>query len=136
MGIYYKIWVDCILGMKSQKKYKNSWRRESKISMNIPMMANIFIVVGVLQRYIFGHIYKIRFSYLPLEVNAIISFFILYLFPVMLVNYLLIWRDDKYKKLIEKYPYDEDSILWVVYFIISLFLPVLWILGVAFEIIP
>ena len=135
MNIYYKIWVDCIVRMRAQEKNKKTWRRDCKIWMNVPMMANIFIFVGVLQRYIFGHIYKIRFSYLQLEVNAIISFFILYLFPVMFVNYIFIWRNDKYKKLIEKYPY-QDGMLYFTYVVVSLCLPVLWIFGVAFEIIP
>jgi len=135
MDIYYKIWVDCIVRMKAQKKNKDTWRRDCKIWMNVPMIANLFTVMGILQRYVFGPVYTIRFSSLSLEVNSIISFCILYLFPVILVNYLLIWRKDKYKKLIEKYHYNNGK-LAAIYACVSFFLIPIWLFGIAFNIIP
>ena len=54
----------------------------------------------------------------------------------MLVNYIFIWRNDKYKKLIEKYPYNEKSRIYVKYMLLSIGLPVLWIFGMAFKVIP
>ena len=49
MELYYKIWADNILGIKSQKENKNTWKRDSKISMNIPMVANLLTIMLNLQ---------------------------------------------------------------------------------------
>jgi len=123
MDIYYQIWVDNLLRMKSQEKNKHNWKQWSMIAMSLAMTLNFMLFMSILQSYILGiSFYVINFP-IPDEYNGVLDILLLFVLPVVVVNYLLIFRNKRYEKLIEKYPYRNGK-LAVPYVMISIFLPV------------
>jgi hypothetical protein len=133
IGLYYRIWVDCIKRAKSQPTSKRDWALGSMFYMSIAMISNFALFMAILQRNVLhSYFYKVRFSFLSGPVNILVTYVFLIIAPCIIMNYLLIFRNKRYEKLLEKYPY-YDGKLFVSYFLISLLLPIvlLWI-GIFF----
>jgi hypothetical protein len=128
MKIYYKVWVDCILRLKSIESNKDNWKSKSMILMSIVMAFNLILIMIILQRNVFGYFYEIKLNVLSGFQNYTLTILILYLLPSVLIDYLLIIRGNRYLKLIEKYPY-RDGKLVLIYILISIFLPIILLLG-------
>ena len=127
MDIYYQIWVDNLLRMKSQEKNKHNWKQWSMIAMSLAMTLNLMLFMSILQEDILGiSFYYINFP-IPDEYNGVLDVLLLFALPVVVVNYLLIFRNKRYEKLIEKYPYRNGK-LAVPYVMISIFLPVVLVI--------
>ena len=97
------------------------------------MTSNFVLVVAILQRHL--HLlsfYQLKIPVLPEYVSNVINYVVLFILPCVSINYLLIFRHKRYKNLLKKYPYYQGK-LFVAYFLISLWLPVLllWI-GIFF----
>lgn len=129
IGLYYRIWVDCIKRAKSQPNTRRDWAVGSMIFMSIAMTSNFALFMAILQRHVIKrYFYKVHFSFLSGTLNTLFTYVFLFIVPCVLLNYLLILRNKRYERLLEKYPY-YDGKLFVSYFLISLLLPVvlLWI---------
>lgn len=126
MKLYYAIWVDCILRAKAKPKNKNNWKFFTMLFMGMAMAINFITLMAIFQRNV---LHK-RFYYLDLDIfsgtklDALLSFLILFLLPPLLLNYLLIFRNNRYKVLIKKYEYHNGK-LFIKYFLTSLILPFL-----------
>lgn len=135
MNLYYKIWVDCILKAQSQPNNKNNWKFFTMVFMSMPMAINIAVFMAILQRNILGHFfYDIRISSLEgTRTGAFLSFFILFLLLPLLINYLLIFKNNRYEQLVKKYKYHNGK-LFISYFLTSLLLPfILLFLGYLWD---
>jgi len=102
--------------------------------MTLAMAFNLVLVMTILEKFVFKrYFYKIEFPYLPVRVNNVLSYLILFILPCALMNYLLIFRNDRYEKLLNKYPYYNGK-LFISYFLISMFLPIIlmWA-GIVFS---
>ncbi len=133
LGLYYKIWVDCIVRMKQQPENKQNWRTKTMIFMTLSMSANFILVMTILEKHVFrNYFYKIDFSFLPTRLNNLLAYLFLFILPCITLNYLLIFRNKRYENLIKKYKYHNGKI-FVIYFSISLLLPIaiLWF-GIIF----
>lgn len=133
LGLYYRIWVDFIKRVKSNPANRDSWQQGSMIFMTLAMSSNLILIMTIIEKHILKRtIYTIDFSFLPERVNSVLSYLILFILPCLIINYLLIFRNKRYTKLLEKYPYRKGK-LAVPYFIISMMLPIILLLiGVAF----
>ena len=121
--LYYKIWTDIIIRATLIPANKQNWKRMTMVFMTTCMTLNFLLFMTILQRHILGnYFYDIDFDSLPERVENILSFSILFIVPMLILNYSLIFRNDRYKKLIEKYRYHNGK-LFLTYFLISLFLP-------------
>lgn len=128
LTLYYKIWTDCIIKASSIPANKQNWKRTTMAFMTICMTLNSMLLMTVLQKHILGsYFYVIDFDFLPERIENIVSFSMLFIIPMLILNYLLIFRNDRYKKLIEKYRYHNGK-LFLTYFLISLFLPLILLL--------
>lgn len=134
LGVYYRIWVDCIQRAKRQaSNNKESWQTITMLFMTLSMSANFILIMTVLEKSAFQtYFYKIDLSFLPTRINNVLAYLFLFILPCILVNYLLIFRKKRYQKLLLKYPYYNGK-LFLAYFLISMLLPVilLWI-GIIF----
>lgn len=133
LGLYYRIWVDCIKRGKSLPANKNNWRVASMLFMSMAMIFNLVLFMVVLQSGLLGYyFYKLEISFLSKYLSNVVSFIVLFVLPVVILNYLLIFRKERYKILIKKYPYYNGK-LFITYLLISLLLPVvlLWV-GIIF----
>jgi hypothetical protein len=54
MNIYYKIWTDCILRLRSQEQNKDTWAEKSMIMMTILMTVTLLFFMAILQRDVLG----------------------------------------------------------------------------------
>ena len=128
MNIYYKIWVDCIIKARAIPANKNNWKRFTMIFMAMAMALNFMLFMAILQRNFLGiSFYHLKVDILPgTKLDAFISFFVLFLLPMLLINYFLIFRNNRYEILLEKYK-SHNGKLFISYFLASLILPLLLI---------
>jgi hypothetical protein len=130
MGLYYRIWVDCIERARRQPANKENWQIGSMIFMTLAMAFNFILIMTILEKHVLkNYFYKIDFSFLPVRINNVLSYIFLFILPCIIINYLLIFRNKRYEKLIKKYPYYNGK-LFITYFLISLMLPIALLLGV------
>ena len=128
MGLYYRIWVDYITRLRSREENKNNWQLKSMIFMSIAMTFNFVLFMAILQRHVLGYyFYKLNIPFLSRYANNILTIFILFILPCVIINYLLIFCGKRYEKLLKKYPYHNGK-LFAAYFSISLLLPVILLL--------
>jgi hypothetical protein len=128
MWIYYRIWLDSITRLRSSELTKTNWQFKSMISMSIAMTSNFVLLMVTIQREIFGYyFYELNISLFSDFENYIFTMLILYASPCIIINYLLIFHGKRYEKLLEKYPHHYNGKLFLIYFLASLFLPVILI---------
>lgn len=121
MSFYYKIWVDVIVKLRSRPQNAGLWKFYALSFVSMAMSLNLILFLLILSDLrVTKGIYKISFNIFPgTRIDAFISFFISYLFPFLLLNYFFIFYNDRYKKLIKQYPYNNGK-LFSRYFIGSL----------------
>lgn len=129
MNIYYKIWVDCILQAQSKPQNKTNWKFFTLLFMSITMAVNLLTLMAIIQRNIFHQsFYNIDINFFSNQkINSFFSFIILFLLPPLFLNILLIFRKNRYKKLIKRYEYYKGR-LFMSYFLSSFILPLLLLL--------
>ena len=131
-NLYFKIWVDVIIKIRKNPLRKEDWKLMVQIYMAITMALNLMFLFAILQRNI------LHFSFYDIEINLfsskilndLISGFILFFLPPLLINYLLVFKNEKYLMLIEKYK-SQNINYFFGYFFTSLFLPLI-VLIIAF----
>lgn len=125
MNLYYKIWVDGILKAKSRPQNRKDWKVYTLIFTSMAMALNLIVIVTIIESHILHKsFYELDFDIFPgTNLDAFMSFFILFLLPPLLLNYLLIFRGNRYEKLIKRgYKYYNGK-LYAGYFLGSLILP-------------
>jgi hypothetical protein len=128
MSLYYKIWVDCILRLKSLPKNKEDWQLKSMSIMSTAMALNLVLIMIILQKGILDYyFYEINIPFLSDFVNYMLTMLILYFSPCVLLNYLLIFHRKRFEELLKIYPYHNGR-LFLVYFLISMLLPIIILL--------
>jgi len=128
MGLYYRIWMDCITRLRSQEVNKNNWKSKSSIMMTVALSFNFLFFMAILQRNILGVVfYEIEVPFLSQYFNNIISGVILFILPIISINYILIFYGNRYERLAKKYPYYNGK-LFITYFLISMFTPIIVLL--------
>lgn len=129
IGLYYRIWMDCIRRARRQPDSRQNWQIGCMIFMTLPMAFNFVLIMTILEKYVFkNYFYKIDLSFLPVRVNNVLNYLVLFIFPCIVINYLMIFRNKRYENLLKKYPYYNGK-LFLVYFLISMMLPILLLWG-------
>ena len=135
MGLYYRIWVDCITRLRSIEANKDNWQIKGIVMMSTAMTFNFVLLMIIFQKNILDYIfYEINIPVLSGFQNYILTILILYFLPCVIINYLLIFRNKRYEKLLKKYPYSNGKFI-VAYILISLFLPIVLLL-IAMFLLP
>lgn len=127
LGIYYRIWIDGIarINLQSEEKKKN-WQSTLMMAMTLAMTFNFALIVLFVEKYLIGnYFYKLNFSFLPEKIANILSNLILFFLPCLILNYLLIFNNKRYEKLLQIYSYKYDGKLFLTYVTLSIGLPVL-----------
>ena len=136
MNLYYMIWVDFIIRAKSQPANKSNWQLMTFVYMTMIMGLDLLFIMMILQEVILGYyFYDFEIAVLPNKIGDIISFVILFVGPPFVINYLLIFRNRRYEKLVKKYR-SHDGKLAVTYMLLGLFVPlVVLLLGMIYGVI-
>ncbi len=121
MSLYYKIWVDGIVKLRSRPQNAGLWKFFAMTFTSMAMALNLVFILFILSDLgITTGILKISVNlFLGTRLDAFVSFFISYLLPFLLINYFLIFYKEKYKKLINRYPYYGGK-LYMRYFVSSM----------------
>lgn len=104
-GLYYRIWADAIVSQKEERGEHTSWKLYTMVPMSVLQGINLFTIFYWLRLIVNRGLLLMMpvdiFSARPL--NGFISVIITFFIPFILLNYLLIFNNNKYKKLIENY---------------------------------
>lgn len=109
--IYYTVWVDALVRMRSLPRNTGMWKFYGIVFISTAMALNLLIIVTVCERYLFGsEVFHINIDVFPgRKLDAFVTFFVKYLVWPMICNYVLILRDDRYLMLIDKYTYHDGK---------------------------
>lgn len=130
LGVYYKIWVDCILRAQQDPANKKSWPLVTMLAMTMAMSANFVLLMTILEKFfIKKYFYKIDSHLIPTRMNNLISYIFLFILPCFIINYFLVFYRKRYNKLIKKYNFYKGR-LFISYFVFSLLLPliIIWVM--------
>ena len=135
MNLFYKLWASCIV--KERKLNPNSieWKIRCMVYMTMAMTANVALAITLLNRFVLKYnFYTLSFPNLPKSFSNILAFVILYVLPIALINYLLIFRENRYKKIIKRYP-NQNEKFFIGYFVLSIIIPIalIWITIIFFQ---
>jgi hypothetical protein len=121
MNLYYKIWVDTIIKLRSRPPNIGLWKFFAMTFISMSMALNLILLLFILSDLgITKGVFIISLCFFSgSRIDAFFSFFLSYLFPFLLLNYILIFYKDRYKTLIKTYPSYEGK-LFLKYFLGSL----------------
>jgi K+-sensing histidine kinase KdpD len=112
LALYYKIWVDAIVAEQSKKGRERNWKLFTIIPISLLQGVNLLtffywmkvIVNKNLPLYFGVDIFNAH----PL--NGFISVVLTLFVPFVILNYLLIFVNDRYVLLIKQYPYKRGIV--------------------------
>jgi hypothetical protein len=122
-ALYYRIWTDAIASQKAKKAERANWKMYTLIPVSIVMGINLFTLFYFLRTVVNRNL----LLYMPVNIfsakpiNGFISILITFFIPFVILNYLMIFNNDRYNMLEKKY-HDEGGKLYRKY--------VLWSLGI------
>ncbi|XLS28530.1 hypothetical protein ACJD0Z_15145 [Flavobacteriaceae bacterium M23B6Z8] len=120
LKLYYKIWTDAIKYEREKHGHLRNWKVYTIIPISIIQGLNLFTVSIILSSFGINYNLPFEINLFPGEtLDSALSGIILFFVPFLGLNYLLIFKNDRYLKIIEKYNYRKGR-LYVAYFLISL----------------
>lgn len=120
--IYYNLWVDAIMpAIKNDAKVSEGWKLPALFLFSIGLgfnMLTVFLIMGI-----FGILIDpfIDFDIFPgNKFDEGLSGFITFILPFAILNYLLIFYNSRYKKILRLYPgYSNKGRYFIGYVAIS-----------------
>ena len=101
LNAYYKLWVDAILLERSKKGREGSWKAYTLIPISLLMGINLFTLL-----YWANELTKHRLPMLLIVnlfserlLNFYISVIVMFFIPFLLLNYLVIFYNQRYEEL-------------------------------------
>ena len=112
MELYYKIWVDAIITERAKKLEGKNWKLYTIIPISLLQGINLFtffywmktIVNRNLPLFFGVDIFNARL------INGFISIILTLFIPFVILNYLLIFNNDRYEELIAKYKAKREKL--------------------------
>lgn len=111
MNLYYKIWADAISKAQKNKTENNGWKLMPLISISILMGINLLAIFLLL--HAFNHRLLLLFPvhiFYTTGYNTGISVIITYVLPFVILNYLLIFSNNQYQVISQKYRSSKSNI--------------------------
>lgn len=102
---YYAFWADAINSYHHHHPHDESWKTKL-LTMNSIIHGMGFWIIYIVLKWL--KIISFDLLYIDLfpgkMINSALSFAIPLVLPMVLINYLLVFRKNRYKKLLRKYP--------------------------------
>jgi hypothetical protein len=118
-NIYYEIWADAIRATK--KMDSDQWKVATLIPMSILQGVNLLAILFLL-RWILGRQWPL---FVPVKIfndvilNDAVSVVLTFIVPFLILNYLLIFSNDRYQRII-RFHKGMNGQLYKLYVLISL----------------
>ena len=131
---YYKIWAEAIVKEQSKADERPFWKLYTLVPISVLMGINLFTIFYWMKIIVNKHL----LLFMPVHIflgnplNDFVSVIITFFLPFLILNYLLVIYNERYKKIIKEYG-DAKSKYYRNYALISigiLVIPI--ILKVAF----
>lgn len=123
LSVYYKIWVDAISVTRASKSEGKSWKLFTIIP--ISFLQGINLVTILLWVKSLDHRFTVVLPVNLLNVgpvNVAISLLLTFFIPFVILNYLLILYNNRYKMLMETYkPRNGKRYLWYIAITLGVF---------------
>ena len=129
IGLYYRVWADLIKRARLQPNNKKNWPVMTMLFMTMAMAFNFLFITTIFEKYVLKtNLLQINLDFLSERINNVLTYLILFVLPCSVINYLLIFRNKRYQKLLAIYPYYNGK-LFLVYFTFSMMFPIILLLG-------
>lgn len=121
LNLYYIIWADAILFEKSKRGKDINWKTITLIAISLLRGLNLFVLLFLLRWLSHGQMPIL----LPMNIfnmsalNSACAIVLIFLVPFVILNYLLVYYNNRYLEIINKYPYRKGK-LYRNYFLWSL----------------
>lgn len=127
--LYNKIWVDCIRRVQSVPENQKNWETIVMMLMSMAMAVNFALILTILEHDIIRkNIYEVSVNIFPgKKLDAFIEFIISFLSPAIVLNYILIFKGERYKILLAQCKPTKKH-FFAIYFLTSLIMPPLLII--------
>jgi len=118
---YYMIWSDGIqTGWEYHPDYKD-WKIRIFLMTTWVHSVNWWIITIWLKYFKVFNWPMINIDFFPgTMLDGFASYVISYVPPFAILNYFLIFHRNRYKKIVDKYPYNKKGKLWLKYCIVIL----------------
>ena len=122
---YYMIWSDLILSVRKNGNFTDKWKQLKYIvpicqGMNLLMFLILLKVLFNVNLTSLPEIYIFPGRKLNSAIVGITFFFL----PFFIINYFLIFRNNRYEKILIEYKFHNGK-LFFRYILLSLFIPIL-----------
>lgn len=131
--IYYTIWTDLIRQLQSTSASKKRWKFYSLLLMSSLMGINIIFLAAVLpNKFMAEYLDYIKLDYFKgNKLDTLLNGLII-MIPMYLINYILIFRNNKYIYIINKYTYHNGKCFFK-YLLATLWIPfILLVVGMIY----
>ncbi len=116
---YYLIWADAILSFKKFNPKRKDWISTLLFFNSFIQSINLWIILIWLKYFNIFEITLIDFHVSPISVfNDSFTYFVIFVFPILTINYFLIFFNSRYKKITEKY--NQNKIRYALYYSMSI----------------
>lgn len=123
--VYYTLWVDALISTRSLPKNKYMWKFYTMLFMSLCMALNLSMIILLLKEIFNNFYYDISIDIFPgYKVDFMIRFILLYMLPILIINYIFIFYNDKYKAIERKYHYNNGK-YYITYVIVSNIIPLI-----------
>ena len=116
LSAYYKIWVDAILFAKSSKAESQSWKVFTIIQISILQglnLATLLLLIRAFSNRKFTVVLPVGIFNIGIADTAI-SLLLTFFLPFIVLNYLLIFNNDRYSQIINTYK--SSSRRWYMWY--------------------
>jgi len=102
------------------------WKYKTMMTMSFAMGIAFMVFMTIFEAHVIGFtFYKLEFGNLfSTPITDLLNLLLLFFLPFILINYFLVFYNNKYEGLIKKYKYNEGRYI-AVFFISCMALPLL-----------
>lgn len=129
-NFYYKLLVSSIYTAQNNGIMSSVWKFLSNYYIAFGISCNLLMVFILINNHFFPNIldvFVIPFLF-QRKFNFLINFILYFIIPIMVINHVLIYKDNKYKKIILRYKESYNKKLFAYYFIPSFLIPIVYVL--------
>jgi len=130
-NIFYQLWVGLIQNyLRTHTKISNGWKFNLLITISSIFGVGFWTLLIWLKYFNVLTINPVSISLFPGTIlNNVLSFFFTFVLPFFIINYLFIFRNNRYAILIEKYIEIKKK------YLIIFFMTLIWGAFISFAII-
>jgi hypothetical protein len=131
LDLYYKIWVDAITSAKAKKSQPGNWKLYTIVPISLLQGINLFTFFYWMKKLVnhnlplFLNVNILNYRLINYFISIVLTLFI----PFVILNYLLIFSNDRYQGLLPKYK-KQNGKLYKKYALLTLGI---WLVPIIIE---